>query len=312
MVITDAPAAAWLPGRGPDADALARLQRHFPRPAAAGNEGMSRDGFAELHGEVEAIDAGTLEVALWNLASAANDADRDPALVAWFHYLLSRLAGRARHRGAVGRLGESLVSGFAAHYPRGVGSDAPYAGFRDDVLLTLGRYLMDPAEWPAPRGSAWREPRIANAHGYYDLQKDVLATVFLQAKYLPLAEVPAWVASMLEIPAPSWRANVVGALVALQPLFAGDIGQAGELGGLDGIWCGSKSLRGWKDGDWQVDGPPPPPAIPAANGAAIIATVRERMTVARLVQWLDTFEANPALEHGLSDLPERFTALYLD
>ena len=316
MPHADAPAAAWIPGRGPDPDALARMRERLRRPhepmAAASAAGGTPRMFPDLLDELDGVAHELLHDALWEAAAGTCRFGRRPGWDAWLLYLIAQLVPRARQRFTAGRVSELLVTAFVALYPQGV-ADAPYPGFQDDVLRTLGQSLMEPAAWPAPVGSAWREPRAVTALGYYDLQADVAALAFLQAKYLPASEVPAWVGSVLDIPAPAWRANTLAWLVWLHPLLSGAVQQVDALS-RDGYgtlaWHGSDCLHGREDGNPAPA--PAPAAIPPANGAAVIATVRRRMTVARLVQWLDSFEANPALENGLLDLPERFTALYLD
>jgi hypothetical protein len=318
MRIADAAAGAWIPGRGPDPDALARTRAAAPRPAAAMGEawvmGETRRMFPELLGDLARLDTRALEEPLVEIASGMHSfGPVDGSWVPWFHHLLAQLVPRALDDH--GRLLPLLVNGVIACHPRAE-SDERYEGFTDDVLATLGRSLMTGPPWrDATDPLGWvREARRRHDH-WHDVEGTFAASAFLHLVYLPTAQVPAWVASMLDIPDPVWRGQVLPWLVGVHPMLDGDVRWPKEwVGGFEPCvdWDWSHVLSGDTTGDHTPGRARPAPALRGANGAVVIETVRRRMNYDRLCAWLDSFKPYPSLADNLFDVPERFTRLYLD
>jgi hypothetical protein len=229
----------------------------------------------------------------------------------WFHYLMPRLLPRAME-GTHESVLEYLVTGLFALHPQDL-SEAPFR--QQDVLLTLGRCLMEAQPWLShgyPTRECWicdaRSDRMQwhSPHGVFN------ASAFLQLKCLPSDDVPAWVVSMLDIPSPLWRAEVLPWLVGIHPLLTGELTQPEGLDAAashyDASWAWSHCLKG------QVALEPerPPPAVSRETCEAVIETVRRCMSHERLCAWLDSFKPYRLLDQGMFDVPERFARYYLD
>jgi hypothetical protein len=318
---THAAPTVWIPGRGPDAAALTRLRAAFPRPRAPMGEawflGQQRRMYPELMGDLTALSAEDLEDPLVEIATGtSNFGGEADCWGAWFHYLIAPLLPRALE-GGFDSVAELLVTGLVAHYPQGI-DDPPYRDFRQDMLLTLGRCVTGAQPWLEGRGArfrSWYDRGRSDNPGWLEARGEFAASAFLHAKYLAPDAIPAWTTSMLDFDAPAWRAQVLIWLVAMKPMFEGAVAQLSEMARVDGAsasWAWSHVLKGTNDGDYSPDRPTPPPALPEANRAALVATVRRRMNHERLCAWLDSFKAIPALDQGLYDVPERFTRYYLD
>jgi len=301
----------WIPGRGPDVAALGRLRAQWPRrpPAPMGEAwfmGESRKMFPQLMGNLDAVPAAEIEHALREAASGTISFGLNDEWSGWFHYLLPQLVPRALETGSDSLL-ELLVDGLLAHYPQGV-VEPPYPGFREDILATLGQCL--PGAWDETTGmeSAQRPP-----HSYPEVTGTFAASAFLMLKYLPGQAVAEWVTSLLDIPFPPWRAQVLTWLVGIH-------GRIDRQGAWPRYWTSDEPQVAWgwshihsgfNDGDHSPR-PPAHPPIPDANRDALFATARRRMSVERLCAWLDSFAPYAGLHDSQYDLPERFTRLYLD
>jgi hypothetical protein len=127
----------WIPGRGPDAAALARLCSAFPRPTPPMGEawfmGAERKIFDHLlDQDAERVPLPQLEQALVEIASGPINMMWLQEWHDWFHYLLGRLIPRSQEKDIYDYLVENLVTAFLSLYPRGIVGE-PYAGFRSDM-----------------------------------------------------------------------------------------------------------------------------------------------------------------------------------
>jgi hypothetical protein len=312
----DAPAAAWIPGRGPDPDALARMRAASPRPREPMGEawfmGETRRMFPELLGDLSALDTAALEDPLVEIASGLHCFGDVDGWVPWFQYLLPRFVPRALEDR--GRLLPLLVNG-AILCCSPAGTDAPYDGYTDDLLATLGRSLMTMPHWrDASDPLCWTRAALQRHHHWHYVEDAFAASAFLHLVHLPTAQVPAWVVSMLDIPDPVWRGQVLPWLVGVHPMLVGAVRWPCEWKDAEPRvdWNWSHVLGGETTGDHRPDRAPPGPALRGDNGAVVIDTVRRRMNHERLCAWLDSFKPYPSLNDNLFDVPERFARLYLD
>jgi hypothetical protein len=106
----------------------------------------------------------------------------------WYHYLLGALVPRS-HEAFVSYLLESLLTGFMAICPNGIYRE-PYEGFREDVLLTLGRCMMDSMCWNGTDIAIGKVLRKSNNNpnhvwAWWDASGDFAASMFFCLKYLP-------------------------------------------------------------------------------------------------------------------------------
>src|SRR5262249_17997529 len=91
---------------------------------------------------------------------------------------------------------------------------APYKTFREDVLDTLGRCMMEPQCWSGREiviGEMLRRDNDnpAGVWRWWDASGDFSASMFFCLKYLPAERVSGWMRLVLDIPSPHWRAQVI-------------------------------------------------------------------------------------------------------
>ena len=219
----------WIPGMGPDAERLARMAAHAKRPREPMGEawfmGDAREMYTYLlDTHLDRFTDQQLEQPLVEIASGTCAFGMMDEWQQWFDYLLPALVplALARCRSA---LHELLVNAFIAQHPNGVAERA-HGRYRDDVLLTLGRYLMDARHWhdgkaalscilhpaPGPQQQTW---------GWKDASGDLSASLFLCLKYLRPEEIDGWIGSVFAIDDPHWRAQILVWLVGSRPLMDG-------------------------------------------------------------------------------------------
>lgn len=309
----------WSPGAGYDEEALARMQRAFPRPKTPMGEawfmGDNRRLFVELMGNLNCVAAKELFSPLYEIASGAHSFGPRAEWSSWFHYLLGRLVPRS-HEGVTHYLLEPLITAFFSQYPSGIKPE-PYRGFRADVLSTLGRCMMDASCWSGgqivlgeilhrggwPNG-IWR---------WFDASGDFSASMFFCLKYLSAAEIRDWMLSVLRIPSPYWRAQVMVWFVGAHDMLTGAIKQPSLFEIADRprlAWEASHLLTGrfaTDDGDWiEIGG-----FLPDSNRLEALAALASYMSPDMFLDWMCSIAEFEELECELAELPERFYALYL-
>lgn len=310
----------WLPGEGPDGAALDRMRAAFPRPVEPMGEawfmGETRHMFTNLMGDLDPLPVKELQKPLEEIASGVSCFGRRTEWRDWFHYLLPRLVPRANEN-YVASLNETLVTALMAQYPLGI-VNAPYPKFRDDVLVTLGRTTME--------GSCWRDGRLvlgtmlhrhnrwpSGQWGWYDASGDLSASLFLNLKYLSRDEVRDWMASVLAIACPYWRAQLIAWLVGAHDVLSGQIRQPSDFKGkpdVDWDWSHClefKALVRW-DEALALGGRS---FFPEPNCRAVLEVVAATMNQDVFLEWLLSIAEDPGLEAELLDLPDRFSSIYL-
>jgi hypothetical protein len=306
----------WIPGQGVDASALARLRAHFTRPSEAMGEawlmGDNRQMFDALLGDLDLLPTSALQEPLGEIASGTSSFGPRPEWDAWFHYLLGALVPRS-HEAFVSYLLEYLVSGFIALHPNGV-HRAPYAGFRDDVLMTLGRCMMDAQCW---KGSDIVVGRVLHRpHGTWgDTSGDLSASMCLCLKYLPSSQVEPWLRSVLAIPSPHWRAQLMVWMVGAHDMLNGTATwpsqwPEGAYPAVDWEWshCLKPALATLAgDGNDSVGNP----FLPEDSRAQALLCLEAYFSPAGYAEWLDSIRTVPSLENALGDTPLTFQARYV-
>lgn len=128
----------------------------------------------------------------------------------WFEFLLPSLIERSHEPVGFHTLGEQTVTAVFHFFPDDLDV---YAGFRDDLLDTLGRCLMKPELFPYVNGSRRyaRELRVNRAGLVVD---GAISALFMFAlHFLDEGEIESWLASAFAIEDPSWRLELLAWLL---------------------------------------------------------------------------------------------------
>jgi hypothetical protein len=311
---------AWQPGTGPDALALARMRNHFKRPDAPMGEawfmGDSRHVFVELMGNLDSLSVGHLHQPFEEIASGTSSFGFLEEWNAWYHYLLAALLPRANeHR--IGSLLEYFVTGFIAQHPHGI-DEEPYQGFRNDALDTLGRCLMDGACWRdgdivvgsiLHRTNAWPSQNW----GWWDASGDFSASLLFCLKYLPADSVAHWFRSVLAIPSPHWRAQLIVWLIGARDLLAGRIHWPADFSETNPriTWAWSHCL-GPTLGRGAGDPLAGSSLIPEANRLAVLDVLQADVTASVYDEWLVSIMDIDYLVDELGTMPDEFFRLFVE
>lgn len=205
----------WVPGVGPDAAALRRLEERAPMPTYPMGEalfmGEERRFFNELMSESpdqwapELIDS-----VLGSLASGPGCFGHLQEWTDWLHFLVPRLLARIDDwRWA--SVYEGMVSAFMAQYPD-ERSEYPYDRFLADILTTLGRIPMSASNWNDGRLVVGKVISSIEEipHGpFISCGGALSAGLFLNLKYLDEGLASIWLASVFAIEDSIWRIKLV-------------------------------------------------------------------------------------------------------
>lgn len=311
----------WLPGQGPDPDALARLRAHFPRPRETMGEawfmGDERKMFPELLGDIGQLSCRDLQEALEEIASGTSCFGEMGEWTDWYHHLLGPLVPRG-HEFHIESLLEYLVTAFIAIHPRDDGAE-PYAGFREDALRTLGQCMMEPACWDGNDICVGRFLHRSNRNpariwGWWDASGDFSASMFFCLKYLPPPLVPDWIDSVFAIPSPHWRAQVLVWLLGAKDVLSGRIGWPSQFEDASVArvrWAWSHCLRPDLAGVQGTLSARDGCLISEAACDAVLRAVRAYFTPGRFLEWLESFDRVPYVRDELTHLPRDFERVYI-
>lgn len=227
----------WRPGDGFDDRAVERMRAHFLRPSQPMGEawfmGSERYLYDYLSGDIERIPVGDLMKPLEEIVVGTNAFGYHDEWNSWYHYLLAQLIPRS-HEYHVDYLLEYLISGFLTQYPDGV-EEEPYNGFKEDVLNTLGKSMMDGVCWD---GSSIVVGNIlcpsnrnpARVWCWWDASGDFSASLLFCLKFLPAERISDWFQSALGIESPHWRAQLIVWLLGADKILRDEIKQPSEFG----------------------------------------------------------------------------------
>jgi hypothetical protein len=225
----------WIPGTGPDEDALARMRAYLPRPTESMGEAWFMSKERRLHRELLALGAERVPVevlqhALWDIASGTGCFGHLEEWDTWLRYLLPTVIERSHERYAFDSLLEHAITGFMAVFWTGVPEE--YPNFQEDVLRTLGQAIMT-SEWWAPDPLAPQSPKrripvfltledrgeqLLYAWRCTEAPGSVAASMAFCLKYLSAEELRPWATSLFDIEHPHWRLALLVWYVGAQHL----------------------------------------------------------------------------------------------
>ena len=307
----------WVPGKGPDPAALARLTDAFPKPTKPMGEawfmGEVRELYPELLGELDHLTDEQLHKPLEEIASGTSSFGPMDEWIEWYHYLLPRLLVR-NWSWHLFQPAELLITGFVGQHPDSGGS-LPYPTFRTDALATLGQYIMSPHFWSVKDSEVpkcfnkWKGP--TGICGWYGADELMSASLFFCLKYLRVELVGPWFESTLSIRNKYWRAQLITWLTGAHPILTGVINHPAELAenahfGVGWEW--SHTLDGNYTGIYE------PPIrletfLPAENRHAVLEVARARETL-ELCEDVLTDPQLEAVTEETAGLLEYFLELY--
>jgi hypothetical protein len=311
----------WKPGEGVDPAALERLRKHFRQPAEPMGEawfmGDERQMYPELRGDLDELSAYDLKKPLTEIASGTGSFGPMREWHEWYHYLLGALLPRS-HEAHVSYLLESLVTAFMAIYPNGVYRE-PYKGFQEDALLTLGRSIMDSECWNGSDIVIGKVLQRSNNNPakvwlWWNASGDLSASLFFCLKYLPESAVEPWLLSVLDIPSPHWRAQIVVWFVGAYDLLHDVVRWPSEFPVQDHPdigWEWSHCLRAELAKSDDSGAPPTTHFIPAATQATALRVLKSYFSEERFLEWLDSIAGVSYLEAELGEIPSTFETLYV-
>jgi hypothetical protein len=310
----------WTPGDGVDPMALGRLRAHFPRPAAPMGEAWfmgERRMFHELMGNLDAITTRDLQEALDEIAAGTSSFGPMKEWNDWYHYLLGALLSRS-HEGFLSYLLESMLNGFMAIYPNGIYIE-PYRGFRDDVFATLGRCMMDSVCWNGSDIAIGKVLRRSDNNPnrvwiWWNASGDFSASMFFCLKYLPESAIAPWLGSVLAIPSPHWRAQVIVWLVGAHGILSNVIqwpSEFSEQARPSVGWEWSHCLKAGMAAADNSGASPVASFIPETSRIAALNAVRSYFSEDQFLAWLECVSSVPYLESELAEIPATFESLYV-
>lgn len=311
----------WVPGEGVDPLALARLRAHFQKPAEPMGEawfmGDQRRMFTELLGSLDKMTTSELQTPLEEIASGTSSFGPMEEWNAWYHYLLGALLPRS-HEEFVSYLLELFVTGFMAIYPNGIYRE-PYKGFQEDALRTLGRCMMDGLCWNGSDIAIGKVLRRSNDNPnrvwmWWDASGDFSASMFFCLKYLPASSIEPWLHSVLDIPSPHWRAQLIVWLVGAHGMLNNDMQWPSEwsLEARPYIgWEWSHCLKPEMTATDDSGASPLPAFLPEAARTAALKVARSYFSEPRFREWLGAIAKVPYLEEELAEIPSTFETLYV-
>jgi hypothetical protein len=314
-------AFVWIPGQGYARESLDRMYKKFQRPAQPMGEawfmGETRRLYLELNGDLDQLQASFLQEPLTEIITGNRSFGPMQEWTDWYHYLLPSLIPRS-HEHFCSPLLEYLLGGFFVLYPNGI-HDVPYPQFRNDVLATLGRCLMNSECWDQGQVhvGSFLHRSCNNPNriwGWWNASGEFSASAFFYAKYLTPDEIEPWLQSALAIKSAHWNAQMMVWLLGAYDMFTGKRTQASQFEFSDRPsvqWQWSDVLKGDYSGLHNETRPAPPDFLPAENCAAILRVLDETLTQELFFLWLDAIKKFDYLENELAELPSRFAELYL-
>jgi len=305
-----------------DAAALARLREHFRRPSHPMGEawfmGEERRMYRELMGDLDRIPAREILIPLNEIPAGYSAFGPMEEWHDWYHHLLAALLPRCHERSVMQSIIESLVTGFVAIYPNGVHS-APYKTFREDVLQTLGRCLMEPGLW---RGDEVRvgeflhrdDANPARVWTWWDASGDFSASMFFCLKYLPAEQVLGWLRSVLAITDPHWRAQFIVWSVGAHDTLTGQTRWPGEWeqGARPAIsWGWSHCLREELATRDESGAPVMNSLLPDAAREDALRLMWQHFREEVFLEWLESISRIAYLHTELAEIPSLFEKHYV-
>jgi hypothetical protein len=273
--------------------------------------------FHELADGVSRLDARQLQEPLGAIASGTSSFGPHAEWHEWYHYLLGQLLRRS-HEKFVSSLLEYLITAFFALYPNGI-HKAPYPQFPSDVLNTLGRCIMEPECWNGEYVVVGSMLHRSNDNpkkvwGWWDASGDFSASMYLCLKYLAPTSVQAWFNSVLAIPSPHWRAQVLVWLVGSKELLDGKLRWPSEWHDEaypSVSWEWSHCLRPELSVSDESGAPAVDSFLEQTSRELVLAAARRHFIEDVFYDWLESISSVPYLEAELMSIPSAFEIMYV-
>jgi hypothetical protein len=305
----------WVPGQGPDPDALLRMSEVFPKPKTAMGEAWfmgERRMFPYLLENLETLSNEQVWKPLDEWASGPGSFGPLQEWTEWYHYLLPRVLTRD-WKSAYDPAG-LLVTCFVGQHPKSDGP-WPYPGFRRDALTTLGRYHMSSCFWSVGAVDIERCLKkyavVRGTREWYNCGGSLSASLLFCLKYLSADEVASWFESVIAIEDPHWIQQMIVWLIGVHPMLTGQIAQPADFpedGPYRVSWDWSHALKGNYSGD-HCETVARVPFLPVENGEALIA-VAQRWDVDGFFEELFTDPKLEAVAAETPSLSDDFQELY--
>jgi hypothetical protein len=305
-----------------DAAALERMRGHFRRPSEPMGEAWfmaeEREMYPQLLGDLENLPADEIQRPMAEIASGYSCFGPMDEWNEWFHYLLPQMLPRCHDGSISASFVETLITGYIALYPNGVHS-APYKTFREDTLRTLGRCMMEPQCWDGRKiviGEMLRRDNRnpAGVWLWWDASGDFSASMFFCLKYLPKELVLGWMRSVLEIPDPHWRAQVMVWAVGAHDMLAGKLKWPAEFKerarpavSWDRSYCLGSELAARDESGAK----PMPALLPDAAREDALHILHAYFNEDAFLGWIESISQVDYLHAELAEIPATFELLFV-
>lgn len=195
----------------------------------------------------------------------------------------------------------------------------PYPQFHTDVLKTLGRCMMEPDCWTDDNIAIGNILHRSNNNPnkvwcWWDASGDFSASMYLCLKYLPSALVQGWFNSVLAIPSPHWRAQIIVWLVGSQELLTGQQLWPSEFSieAYPSIsWEWSHCLRSELASSDNSGAIAVSSFIPQSSRELVLMLTQQHFTEDVYLSWLQSIYEIPYLELELGTIPSMFESIYV-
>lgn len=310
----------WAPGQGCDLNSLLRLKSHFPKPppqpmGEAWFMGDERHMFNNLSVSADCLSIAELYEAFEEITSGLSAFGYLEEWWDWYHYLLVTYLEKANQNQYKDNLIENCVSGYIACYSLAT-NDPPYKEFENDVLNTLGRMIMNPGNWNGSNiviGNILHQPaqNSSDPWGWWEASSDLSSSLFFCLKHLPDRLINCWFKSVLEIPSPHWKAQLLVWLVGAHPLIAGDIRKLSKLPDNPHIgWEGSYLLSGHYTRE-NFNGTQTSEVISINKRKAISTCINEYFSEDSYIEWLEIISKHDYLMAEITGIINTFETLFI-
>jgi hypothetical protein len=281
----------WIPGRGPDEAALARLRKRFPRPGSPMGEAWFMGDERRMFDALMAPNVSTWPVD--EVEQALSESSSGPVCFGhmrewseWFPYLLHASLEHVGPWSPASIFG-GLVTNMMVHCPNRASSRYGMA-FIDDALATLGQLPMAARFWHG----GYLAPRTA----FQPLQRwpvgvmlvddgDLHAAFWLMSKYLCPDRIEDWLRSVVAIDDPVLGTGFVCWLAHAEPVFDDPALWPASDQVHQGGWSGSHILRGGKIADEKGVELDCGPFLEPGRVAALSAAISRALDRRRLDEW---------------------------
>lgn len=295
----------WIPATEPDPQAIERMFKHFPKPGKPMLDPWTIGG---LHYHTLAFEESAQTLKLDLLVDLIDDISEGITTIGFYNdykdrflYILPHTILRS-HEGRLEPILTNLITTFFNIYRDGLTEE--YDGFRQDTLNTLAKALMKSEFWYADNDFQIEVWELTAPVYNYEASKTLSATMFLCLKILNPAEITSWTASLLAIPGPKWRINLIKWLINVDKFFEAKF----EPGKTIENYLDEYGIR-WHAAVFLFR----PKAslnefIPKSNFELFRSALFQKLTPEVFLQWVEEISGDAALknEFSITGLPDIF------